>query len=109
DCPMFVRMAARAPERVLQTAWSADVLGGRGMSVYPVDIAIEAQDRQGLLRDISEVFAREKLNVVGVKTTSRHNCAFMQFTVEVSNSMQVQRACALIGEVSGVGRAIRKA
>ncbi|HWX11266.1 MAG TPA: TGS domain-containing protein, partial [Trinickia sp.] len=109
DCPMFVRMAARAPERVLQTAWSADVLGGRGASVYPVDIAIEAQDRQGLLRDISEVFAREKLNVVGVKTMSRRNSAFMQFTVEVSNSMQVQRACALIGEVNGVERAIRKA
>jgi len=109
DCPMVVRMAARAPERVLQTAWSADVLGGRGASVYPVDIAIEAQDRQGLLRDISEVFAREKLNVVGVKTMSRRNSAFMQFTVEVSNSMQVQRACALIGEVNGVERAIRKA
>ncbi|MEA3118378.1 MAG: pyrophosphokinae [Paraburkholderia sp.] len=109
DCPMFVRMAARAPERVLQTAWSADVLGGRGVSVYPVDIAIEAQDRQGLLRDISEVFAREKLNVVGVKTMSRRNSAFMQFTVEVSNSLQVQRACALLGEVSGVERATRKA
>jgi len=108
DCPMFRRMAARAPERVLQTAWSADVLGGRGASVYPVDLAIEAQDRQGLLRDISEVFAREKMNVVGVKTMSRRNAAFMQFTVEVSNAAQVQRACTLLGEVSGVVRAARK-
>ena len=108
DCPMFRRMAARAPERVLQTAWSADVLGGRGASVYPVDLTIEAQDRQGLLRDISEVFAREKMNVVGVKTMSRRNAAFMQFTVEVSNAAQVQRACTLLGEVSGVVRAARK-
>ncbi len=109
DCPMFQRMSSRAPERVLQTAWSADVLGGRGASVYPVDIAIEAQDRQGLLRDISEVFAREKVNVVGVKTQSRRDTAFMQFTVEVSNSTQVQRACTLLGEVTGVVRAARKA
>ncbi|GLU30235.1 bifunctional (p)ppGpp synthetase/guanosine-3',5'-bis(diphosphate) 3'-pyrophosphohydrolase [Trinickia caryophylli] len=109
DCPMFRRMAARAPERVLQTAWSADVLGGRGGSVYPVDLAIEAQDRQGLLRDISEVFAREKMNVVGVKTTSHRNTAFMQFTVEVQNATQVQRACTLLGEVNGVVRAARKA
>jgi GTP pyrophosphokinase len=28
--------------------------------VYPVDVAIEAADRQGLLRDISEVFARRR-------------------------------------------------
>ncbi|WP_175720034.1 RelA/SpoT family protein [Burkholderia anthina] len=109
DCPTFQRMADRAPERVLQTTWSADVLGGRGASVYPVDLMIEASDRQGLLRDISEVFAREKINVVGVKTQSRRNAAFMQFTVEVSNSAQVQRACTLLGEVSGVVRAGRKA
>ncbi|RQR49892.1 bifunctional (p)ppGpp synthetase/guanosine-3',5'-bis(diphosphate) 3'-pyrophosphohydrolase [Burkholderia sp. Bp9126] len=109
DCPTFRRMAERAPERVLQTTWSADVLGGRGASVYPVDLMIEASDRQGLLRDISEVFAREKMNVVGVKTQSRRNAAFMQFTVEVSNSAQVQRACTLLGEVQGVVRAGRKA
>ncbi|KVV32414.1 GTP pyrophosphokinase [Burkholderia ubonensis] len=109
DCATFRRMAERAPERVLQTTWSADVLGGRGASVYPVDLMIEATDRQGLLRDISEVFAREKLNVVGVKTQTRRNAAFMQFTVEISNSAQVQRACTLLGEVQGVVRAGRKA
>ncbi|AFQ48376.1 GTP pyrophosphokinase [Burkholderia sp. A9] len=109
DCPTFRRMVERAPERVLQTTWSADVLGGRGASVYPVDLMIEASDRQGLLRDISEVFAREKMNVVGVKTQSRRNAAFMQFTVEVTNSAQVQRACTLLGEVTGVVRAGRKA
>ncbi|EJO59365.1 RelA/SpoT family protein [Burkholderia multivorans] len=109
DCATFRRMAERAPERVLHTTWSADVLGGRGASVYPVDLIIEATDRQGLLRDISEVFAREKMNVVGVKTQSRRNTAFMQFTVEVSNSAQVQRACTLLGEVQGVVRAGRKA
>ncbi|MGV2289224.1 bifunctional (p)ppGpp synthetase/guanosine-3',5'-bis(diphosphate) 3'-pyrophosphohydrolase [Trinickia sp. YCB016] len=108
DCATFQRMAARAPERVLETAWSADVLGGRGSSVYPIDLSIEAVDRQGLLRDISEVFAREKMNVIGVKTMSRRNAAFMQFTVEVSNAAQVQRACTLLGEVSGVMRASRK-
>lgn len=109
DCTMFQRMATRAPERVLQAAWSADVMGGRGSSVYPVDIAIEAHDRQGLLRDISEVFAREKMNVVGVKTMSRRTAAYMQFTVEVSSASQIQRACTLLGEVGGVVHATRKA
>jgi GTP pyrophosphokinase len=108
DCVTFQRMAAHAPERVLETAWSADVLDGRGSSVYPVDLTIEAMDRQGLLRDISEVFAREKMNVTGVKTMSRRNTAFMQFTVEVSSAGQVQRACALLGEVAGVLCAARK-
>jgi GTP pyrophosphokinase len=108
NCSSFQRMAARAPERVLHTGWSRDVMAGRGSSVYPIDLAIQATDRQGLLRDISEVFAREKINVIGVKSQSRRNVAYMQFTVEVSNSAQVQRASALMGEVPGVIRAMRR-
>ncbi|MCG1018148.1 MULTISPECIES: bifunctional (p)ppGpp synthetase/guanosine-3',5'-bis(diphosphate) 3'-pyrophosphohydrolase [Burkholderiaceae] len=108
DCASFLRMAARVPERVLHTAWSNDVLSGRGQSVYPIDLAVEAVDRQGLLRDITEVFAREKINLVGVKTQTHRNVAYMQFTVEVSNSAQVQRAATLLGDVQGVVRAKRR-
>ncbi|BAN22872.1 RelA/SpoT family protein [Caballeronia insecticola] len=108
DCATFKRMAQRAPERVLHTTWSAEVMNGRGSSVYPVDLSVESADRQGLLRDISEVFAREKINVVGVKSQSRRNIAYMQFTVEVSNAAQIQRACTLLGEVPGVIRASRR-
>jgi len=109
DCATFQRMAERSPERVLETAWSADVMSGRGSSVYPVDLAVESNDRQGLLRDISEVFAREKMNVTGVKTQSRRNVAYMQFTVEVSSAAQIQRACLLLSEVQGVVSASRRA
>ncbi|WP_323072048.1 RelA/SpoT family protein [Mycetohabitans endofungorum] len=108
DCASFLRMAARAPERVLHTTWSNDVLSGRGQSVYPIDLAVEAVDRQGLLRDITEVFAREKINLVGVKTQTRRNVAYMQFTVEVSNSAQVKRAATLLGDVQGVVWAKRR-
>ncbi|SAL64200.1 GTP pyrophosphokinase [Caballeronia peredens] len=108
DCATFKRMAQRSPERVLHTTWSAEVMNGRGSSVYPVDLSVESADRQGLLRDISEVFAREKINVVGVKSQSRRNIAYMQFTVEVSNAAQIQRACTLLGEVQGVIRASRR-
>ncbi len=61
----------------------------RDGTVYPVDVAVEAADRQGLLRDISEVFAREKMNVIGVQTQSvkdnRGGTAWMTFTVEVAD------------------------
>ncbi|WP_321791446.1 bifunctional (p)ppGpp synthetase/guanosine-3',5'-bis(diphosphate) 3'-pyrophosphohydrolase [Caballeronia sp. J97] len=109
DCATFKRMAQRSPERVLHTTWSAEVMNGRGSSVYPIDLSVESTDRQGLLRDISEVFAREKINVIGVKSQSRRNIAYMQFTVEVSSAAQIQRACMLLGEVPGVIRASRRA
>ncbi|GAB3627955.1 GTP pyrophosphokinase [Pandoraea terrae] len=108
DCPSFASMQARAPERVINTAWSGDVLEGRGEAAYPVDIQIEASDRQGLLRDISEVFSREKLNVTGVNTQSRASQAFMQFTVEVRDAGQLQRALSQLTNVNGVVSARRK-
>ena len=75
--------------------------------MYPVDVAIEAQDRQGLLRDISDVFAREKMNVIGVQTQSVKGIAWMTFTVEAVDALRVSRVMASVGDVPGV-RVVRR-
>ena len=77
-------------------------------SVYPVDVLIEAADRQGLLRDISEVFTREKTNVIGVQTQSIKGTAWMTFTVEVSDSGRLTRVLGMVTEVAGVRLARRR-
>lgn len=98
NCKNFAEMRNKAPERVIQTTW-----GEHGKeTVYPVDIFVLAQDRQGLLRDISEVFSREKINVIGVNTQSAKSQARMSFTAEIGGTAQLQKALAIIREVSGV-------
>ena len=67
-----------------------------------------AVDRQGLLRDISEVFSRLKINVTGVKTQSRKGIASMQFTIEVPSTNGLQNAVSALLEVKGVTEARRK-
>ena len=98
DCRNFANLAALHPERVIQTDWGDTPLAG----VFPVDIVVDAHDRQGLLRDISEILTREKLNVIGVNTQSKQGKAHMVFTVEVSGLPQLQRTLMLIHEVDGV-------
>ena len=75
------------------------------------DLAIEASDRQALLRDISEVFSRDKLNVIGVQTHSVRDhtggTAHMVFTVEVSDSGKLTSVMAQVRGVSGV-RSVRR-
>jgi len=71
-------------------------------------VAVEAADRQGLLRDISEVFAKEKMNVVGVQTQSVKGTAWMTFTVEVVDSARLTRVLGTVAEVSGVRSARRR-
>ncbi|MCL2346115.1 MAG: bifunctional (p)ppGpp synthetase/guanosine-3',5'-bis(diphosphate) 3'-pyrophosphohydrolase [Desulfobulbus sp.] len=97
DCPNFANLAALHPERVIETGWGTQTTG-----VFATDIIVDAHDRQGLLRDISEIFTREKLNVVGVNTQSKQGKAHMSFTVEVANLHHLQRTLTLIHEVDGV-------
>jgi len=106
DCGNFRQMALRSADRVIEVAWgqaaSAQAL------VYPVDVNIEAVDRQGLLRDISEVFAKEKMNVIGVQTQSVKDLAWMTFTVEVGDSRRLQKVLGLVKDVRGVRTAKRR-
>ena len=106
DCPMLRELQAREPERVIDVAWSAPAAGRE--PAYPVDVAVEAADRQGLLRDISEVFAREKINVIGVQTQSVKGWARMTFTVEVDSTRRLAQALGQVKSVAGVRVARRK-
>jgi GTP pyrophosphokinase len=105
DCSTFKQLLARAPERVVVTEWGNQP---EGKSLFPVDLALMAVDRQGLLRDISEVFSRLKINVTGVKTQSRKGTASMQFTIEVPSTNGLQTAVSALLEVKGVTEARRK-
>ncbi len=110
DCANFRELAARGAERVIPVAWSAPKASDA--AVYPVDVAIEAADRQGLLRDISEVFAKNKMNVIGVQTqsvkTTRGDTAWMTFTVQVADSAKLAQVLGAVGLVEGVRSARRR-
>ena len=103
NCPSLAVLAARHPERMLDAAW-----GSSGEGAYPVDVLVRATDRQALLRDISEVLARERLNVVAANTISRGGTATLVFTVEVANLDDMRRALPLIAAVPGVVSAVRR-
>ncbi len=110
-CSNFRQMASRAPERVIAVAWGTP-RGGANAEMYPVDVMVEAADRQGLLRDISEVFAKEKMNVTGVKTqsvkdTGGGGTAWMTFTVEVADSARLAYVLGLAERITGV-RSVRR-
>jgi len=97
DCANFRNMAAKNPERVIEAQW-----GGQQAALYAAEIAVEANDRQGLLRDISDVLSKEKINVTAVKTLSKSGIARMSFTVELPGLAQLQRVLGLVRDVAGV-------
>ncbi|HEV3009258.1 MAG TPA: bifunctional (p)ppGpp synthetase/guanosine-3',5'-bis(diphosphate) 3'-pyrophosphohydrolase, partial [Burkholderiales bacterium] len=101
SCDGLKRLAERHPERVMETAW------GKSEATYTVDMSVTATDRRGLLRDIGDALAREKINVTAVRTQSRDDLAFMRFTFDVADAGQLKRALALVRALKGVIRVAR--
>jgi len=98
DCAGLKRLAEAQPERLIDTGW------GKGEGSYTVDMTVTAADRRGLLRDIGDALARERINVTAVRTQSRDELAFMRFTFDVANLGQLKRAFAVVRSLKGVIR-----
>lgn len=90
-------------ERIVTAEW-----GEATGETFTVDVEIQALDRTGLLRDISEVFTRERVNVTATNTLTRDMLARMRFTMEISNLDQLKRVLAMTREVKGVVSATRR-
>jgi GTP pyrophosphokinase len=110
DCSNLKHMVKRAPERLIAVAWGK--ARADAQPAYAVDLLVEAEDRQGLLRDISELLAKEKMNVTGAHTQSvkdaRGRTAWMTFTVEVADTTRLGQVLTQIARVTGVRQARRR-
>ncbi len=102
-CSNVMRMKSQQPERLIDANW-----GEARDEVFPVDIVVEAMDRQGLLRDISEVLSREKINVTAANTLTKNMHSRMAFTIEVPSLDVLKRALGYVRDVKGVLNASRR-
>ncbi|MEZ2742737.1 bifunctional (p)ppGpp synthetase/guanosine-3',5'-bis(diphosphate) 3'-pyrophosphohydrolase [Paenalcaligenes hominis] len=102
DCKSFLGLVSTQPERAIEVDW-----GNTGDALYPIDLLVSASERPNLLRDISEVFARLRVNVVGVNSQSRQSLTQLLFTIEVKDGEQIQRTISALQDIPGV-RALRQ-
>ena len=103
NCANARRLAANEPDRIIDAEWGDTATG----DVFTVQVVVIASDRQGLLRDVSDVLAREKINVTAVNTLTRDFVARMKFTAEVRSLDQLRLALAQVAQVKGVQSARR--
>jgi GTP pyrophosphokinase len=101
--------AARAPERRIAVQWGRPRGDDGKPALYPVDVVIEASARANLLRDVSEVFAKEKINVAGARVhDAAGEATRMHFTVEVADAARLAHVLAQVARVPGVRSARRR-
>ena len=95
---------ARLPsERLIAAQWGSDAAQGR----FLVDVEIDATAHPNLMRDVLDVFTREKVKVAATASQARDLQARMFFTLEVTGADQVRRVLSIVREVPAVNSARR--
>ena len=102
-CSDFEHLAKQSPEKVLPASWAA--LDAN--QVFAIDIEVRANDRNGLLRDVSDALARYKVNVTAVQMQTRNLEASMRVTLEMKKVDELPRVLAGVAEVKGVASVAR--
>jgi GTP pyrophosphokinase len=97
-CPNLLNLIEREPERILPMEWKAD-----GAATFPVALRVVSFDRQGLLHDMTTVFAETKASVINakIKTLPNHT-AENHFTIAVRDLTHLREIIVKMGQMSDV-------
>lgn len=103
DCRNILYLKDR--ERLIEVDWGEDF-----KQVFPVMIEVLAYDRTGLMRDIAEIMAEERINIsaANVATYPKDHIAVITATLEVSSIVQLSRVLAKVERLPNVFEARRK-
>lgn len=97
-CHDYLRMIENEPERGVEADW--EMQPTRGQSVQ---IVVEAYDRRGLLKDLTQVIFSDQINIRQVNTISDNDgIANMKLSIEVKGLAQLSRLLARLEQQPGI-------
>ena len=94
NCPNII--AERETERLVPVAWS------KAHELHPVRVRLEAQDRVGLLRDITSLVSEEGVNIASCVSEEEKDVSIVSLTVYVDGISQLNRLFSKMESVRGV-------
>lgn len=105
DCTNILQRRSLEPERIIAVDWAE-----KPHNLYSTEISIQAFDRHGLLRDITTLLDREKINVSAMNTLSdkSKNTVQMEITIEIGDFASLSRVLARLSQLSNISSVIRK-
>lgn len=105
DCTNVLQLMADEPERIIKVDWAE-----KPEQFYSVDVLVGAFDRHGLLRDITALLDRERINISAMQTMSnkKKNTVDMSLRIEVSSFSDLSRVLARLSRLPNVSSVKRK-
>lgn len=80
DCGNMLNLQVRHPERLLEVSWTQD-----RPDKYPVDVVVEAYDREGLLKDVTALLSTERINISAINLLKDDE----SFAIKISMTLQI--------------------
>lgn len=97
-CSDYIRMINQEPERAVEADW--EMQPTRGQSIQ---IVVEAYDRRGLLKDLTQVIFSDQINIRQVNTISEADgIANMKLLIEVKGLAQLSKLLARLEQQPGI-------
>jgi len=112
SCKTFRGLLERAPERVIQTAWTASaadpIVNQEQKRVFPADLVVTGLDRPELMRELFEILTRQGVHVIDLRKSAKKGLAQILLTVEVKDSEVLRVVQNSLEEVKGVTQVRRR-
>ncbi len=102
DCPNIRHLDEKGQERLIEVSW-----GNAEGAVFPVEVLVVGQNLPGLLKDMSEIFMKEKIAIVGMSSQIVKGDMHWRFNVEISQAESLKRTLKAIQDLPGVYNARR--
>ena len=112
SCKTFRGLLERAPERVIQTAWTASaadpVVNSEQKRVFPADLVVTGLDRPELMRELFEILTRQGVHVIDLRKSAKKGIAQILLTIEIKDSEVLRVVQNSLEEVKGVTQVRRR-
>ena len=112
SCKTFRGLVERAPERVIQTAWTSvgenTAANEEQKRVFPADLVVTGLDRPELMRELFEILTRQGVHVIDLRKSAKKGLAQILLTVEVKDSEVLRVVQNSLEEVKGVTQVRRR-
>lgn len=112
SCKTFRGLLERAPERVIQTAWTASAADSAANQeqkrVFPADLVVSGLDRPELMRELFEILTRQGVHVIDLRKSTKKGLAQILLTIEVKDAEILRLLQNSLEEVKGVTQVRRR-
>ena len=102
SCSNITHLSEHNQHRLIEVSW-----GLKANQQFSVDVAILADDRPNLLRDITTMFSNEKINLTSLSSQLKNGQAEFRLTLEISDLSQLSRLLEKLNQLPNIHEAKR--